>query len=297
MNVDDLKQRAHVLLEALPYIRELHGATLVVKYGGAAMVEEELKQSVLGDLALLHYVGMHLVLVHGGGKEISALMQRLGKQPRLVEGRRVTDEETMVLTEMVLSGSVNKELVAGLNQRGVKAVGISGRDANLLQARKFVSDSSPNVDYGRVGIIEKVEPALLEVLTQGGYVPVISPVSVDSNGESLNVNADDAASALAVALQAEKLILLSDVPGVLADPGDPDSLLPVVKTDELDELIAKGIISGGMVPKLTALKLAIESGVKKVHMLDGRLPHSILMEIFTDKGIGTLLVAPDAEEG
>ena len=289
MKTRELQTRAEVLTEALPYIQQLRGATVVVKYGGAAMVDESLKSQVLSDLALLHYVGLKLVLVHGGGKEISALMKRVGKEPQMVAGRRVTDSETMELTEMVLSGTINKELVAGLNSRGLKAVGISGRDANLMRATKFVSEDDPSLDYGRVGVIQRVNAELLESLTYHGYVPVVSPVSDDEQGESLNVNADDAASALAEGLKADKLVLLSDVPGVLADASDPSTLISVIETNEVEQLIAQGTITGGMVPKVRALRQAVESGVGKVHLVDGRIPHSLLMELFTDKGIGTLI--------
>lgn len=285
----ELQTRVEVLTEALPYIQQLRGAMIVVKYGGAAMVDENLKAQVLSDLSLLHYVGLKLVLVHGGGKEISALMKRVGKEPLMVAGRRVTDSETMELTEMVLSGAINKELVAGLNTRGLKAVGISGRDADMMRAAKFVSEDDPEVDYGRVGVIEQVNAELLESLTYHGYVPVVSPVSDDEQGESLNVNADDAASALAQGLKADKLLLLSDVPGVLADASDPSTLISLIKTNEVEQLIAQGTITGGMVPKIRALSQAVENGVGKVHLIDGRVPHSLLMELFTDKGIGTLI--------
>jgi len=244
---------------------------------------------VLSDLSLLHYVGLKLVLVHGGGKEISALMKRVGKEPLMVAGRRVTDSETMELTEMVLSGAINKELVAGLNTRGLKAVGISGRDADMMRAAKFISEDDPTLDYGRVGVIDHVNPELLQSLTYHGYVPVVSPVSDDEQGASLNVNADDAASALAQGLGADKLLLLSDVPGVLADASDPSTLIPVIKTKEVEQLIAQGTITGGMAPKVRALRQAVEKGVGKVHLIDGRVPHSLLMELFTDKGIGTLI--------
>lgn len=276
--MEDLKRRAEVLMEALPYIRKFWGKTMVIKYGGSAMENAQLRDNVLRDILLLHYVGMKVVVVHGGGKEITEWMRRLGKEPVFVEGRRITDEESLEIAEMVLTGKTNKDLVARLWKLGGKAVGISGKDGGFLIAKRQSS-------WGEVGEIEKVNPHILNILLNESYIPVISTIAMDENGKGLNVNADTTAGHIAGALGAEKLLILTDVPGVLDEEG---KLISLVKLDELDALIAK--VSGGMKPKLEACKIALLKGVKSAHIINGEVPHSLLMEIFTDKGLGTMII-------
>ncbi|MGB9877318.1 MAG: acetylglutamate kinase [bacterium] len=279
--MEDLKRRAEVLLEALPYIRRFWGKKIVIKYGGSAMEDPALRDEVLRDVLLLHYVGMKVILVHGGGKEITQWMKRLGKEPRFIEGQRVTDEESLEIVEMVLTGKTNKDLVARLWKLGGKAVGISGKDAGFLIARR-------SEGLGEVGEIEKVDPHILDVLMEESYIPVISSIAMDEQGRGLNVNADLTAGHIAGAIKAEKLLILTDVRGVLEREGDEESLLSVIRLEELEEIMEK--VGGGMKPKLTACRIALLNGVGSAHIIDGRLPHSLLMEIFTDKGLGTMIV-------
>ncbi|MBC7327587.1 acetylglutamate kinase [bacterium] len=276
--MEDLKRRAEVLMEALPYIRRFWGKTMVIKYGGSAMENAQLRDNVLRDILLLHYVGMKVVVVHGGGKEITEWMRRLGKEPVFVEGRRITDEESLEIAEMVLTGKTNKDLVARLWKLGGKAVGVSGKDGGFLIAKR-------QSGLGEVGEIEKVNPHILNILLNESYIPVISTIAMDENGKGLNVNADTTAGHIAGALGAEKLLILTDVPGVLDEEGN---LISLVRFDELDALIAK--VSGGMKPKLEACKIALLKGVKSAHIINGEVPHSLLMEIFTDKGLGTMII-------
>ncbi len=288
-------EKAAILVEALPYIKKFYGKTVVIKYGGHAMINDELKQAVLTDAVLMKYVGMHPVIVHGGGPEITSMLKRLGIESNFVGGLRVTDRETMAIAEMVLVGKINKEIVALLNKYGGRAVGLSGKDANLFQAVKKPGrlrqpdGSTETVDIGFVGDITTVNPGIVDTLIREGYIPVVAPVAVGDDGESYNVNADYAAGALAQALKADKMINLTDVEGILRDRSDKDSLISTVTVDEVPGLIAEGVIEGGMIPKVECCIAALQGGVSTTHILDGRVPHSILLEIFTDRGIGTMV--------
>lgn len=300
--MNGLIEKAHVLIEALPYIRRFFGRTFVIKYGGNAMVSPELKQAVMLDVILLKYVGLNPVLIHGGGPEISSMMERLGKTPVFAGGLRVTDAETMEIVQMVLVGKVNQEIVSLINQHGGKAVGISGKDGNLLVAKKrppqkiTVDGQVEAVDLGYVGDVEKVNPGIIQTLSDEGYIPVISSIGVGPDGESYNINADVVAGEVAAALKADKLIMLTDVEGIFADPKDPSTLISSLEVDEARKLIENGVISSGMIPKVEACIKAVESGVARTHIIDGRRLHSILLEIFTDKGIGTMVVASSSQE-
>ena len=279
------EQIAATLIQALPYIRIFAGKTIVIKYGGNAMIDEELKKAVMRDLVLMRLVGINPILVHGGGPEINEAMKKLGKEPEFVAGRRVTDAETMEIVEMVLTGKTNKSIVAHLNGEGVQAVGLSGKDANLLIATK----DTDNGDIGFVGKIAHVNPEIIHTLTNGGYIPVISSVAVGADGQAYNVNADTAAAALAAALHAEKLILMTDVEGLYKDFSDKSSLVSEITTAEARQWIADGIIDKGMIPKLEACAAAVEDGVPRAHIIDGRRAHALLIELFTDTGIGTMV--------
>lgn len=286
-------EKASILVEALPYITRFAGQTVVIKYGGRAMVSQELKEAVITDCILLKAVGIHPVLVHGGGTEIDTMLKRLGKGWKFVRGQRVTDEETMAVVEMVLAGKVNKEIVALINKLGGKGIGISGKDANLIEARKKTLLAAPGeepVDLGYVGEIVRVNPEIIEAMKNDGYIPVIAPIGVGKDGESYNINADYVAGEVAAALGANKLVLLTDVEGILADRDDPSSLLSVVRVSEVPELIRKGIIAGGMIPKIECCVQALKKGVGRVHIIDGRILHSILLEVFTDEGVGTMVI-------
>ncbi len=285
------RAKADVLVEAIPYIRKFAGTIVVVKYGGSAMIDEKLKRSVIRDIALLKYIGLKPVVVHGGGKEISSLLERLGKETVFVDGLRVTDAETASVAEMVLSGSIGKSLVESLESLGIESCGINGKDGHTLVARKKVDDKGR--DLGFVGEIEKVDIHLIDTLLSSGYVPVISPVGVDSYSQTYNINADYAASAIAGALNAQKLVFLTDVEGILRDKDDPSSIIRRMNAAEAKALIADGTIKGGMIPKVECCLDALDKGVKTVHVLDGRLPHSMLLEIFTASGVGTM-VTPEA---
>ena len=282
---DHLQERAQVLAEALPYIQKFYGMTVVVKYGGNAMISQELREAVIRDIILLHLVGIRVVVVHGGGPEISAMLKRLGKESKFVDGLRYTDAETMDVVQQVLCGKVNKDLVATLNRVGGRALGLCGMDAGLLQARKL-SDA-----YGLVGEIVQVNPAVVQDALADGYIPVVSTVAQGVDADTAyNINADTAAAKLAVALHAEKLILLTDVRGLLRDPKDESTLLPVVPLSQVPGLVKDGIISGGMIPKVDCCVEAVRSGVRSTIILDGRIPHSILIELLSDEGIGTMLL-------
>jgi acetylglutamate kinase len=284
--VQDAVNQANVLVQALPYMQRYSGKTFVVKYGGAAMVDERLKAQVMQDIVLLRTVGIKPVLVHGGGKEVSEVMQRLGLQPRFAGGLRVTDAETMEIVEMVLAGTTNKGIVSLIHCAGGKAVGLSGKDGNLLVARKLTPGGN---DIGYVGEVTQVNAEVIEVLAAAGYIPVISSVAIGEDGESYNVNADHAAGAIAAALCAEKLIVLTDVPGVLANLNDPTSLISEMSVAQAEELLRNGKAESGMAPKLEACITALRSGVQRAHIIDGRQPHAILMEVFTDHGVGTMI--------
>ncbi len=286
--------KARVLVEALPYIQKFAGKTVVIKYGGHAMVDPVLKESVIMDVLLLHSVGIRPVLVHGGGPEINSMLKKVGIESQFVRGLRVTDAQTMEIAQMVLLGKLNTEMVSLLNRFGGKSVGLSGKDAQLLIAVKKPMQM-PNsqgemeeVDLGYVGEIQSVTPDILETLLGQGYIPVISPVASGENGETYNVNADTAAGKIAEALKADKLLLLTDVSGILRDVEDKDSLISIISRSEVDHLVEQGILSGGMLPKVECAVSALEGGVGSVHILDGRLSHAILLELFTDGGIGTM---------
>ena len=278
-------ERAQVLAEALPYIQKYSGKTVVVKYGGNAMISEALRKAVISDIILLHLVGIQVVVVHGGGPEISAMLKKIGKESRFVDGLRYTDEETMEVVQQVLCGKVNKDLVATLNRMGGRALGLCGMDAGLFQARKL------SERYGLVGEITQVDPSIVEDALADGYIPVVSTVAQGVDGETAyNINADTAAAKLAVALHAEKLILLTDVRGLLRDPKNEETLIHVVELPEVPGLVKDGIIQGGMIPKVDCCVEAVRSGVERTHILDGRSPHSILIEMLSDEGIGTMLL-------
>ena len=285
------EDRARVLMQALPYIQKFMGKTIVVKYGGNAMINEELKAAVIQDVVLMACVGIRTVLVHGGGPEIEHMLKKIGKESRFVNGLRYTDEETMEIVQMVLAGKVNKDIVSLIQQAGGQALGLCGLDGSLLQARKL---QSPAGDLGLVGEISAVKTAVLDDVLSRGYIPVVSTVAqgVDNAaGQALNINADTAAAQIAAALGAEKLMLMTDVRGILRDVNDPDSLLQEIKRSELDGLIKEGTVSKGMIPKVDCCRVALDAGVKKAHIIDGRIPHALLLELFTDEGIGTQVVA------
>ena len=278
-------ERAQVLAEALPYIQKYYGKTIVVKYGGNAMISEELRRAVISDIILLHLVGIRVVVVHGGGPEITDMLKRLGKPSKFVDGLRYTDQETMDVVQQVLCGKVNKDLVATLNRMGGRALGLCGMDAGLFQARKL------DEKYGLVGEVVQVDPAVVNDALAVGYIPVVSTVAQGVDGETAyNINADTAAAKLAVALHAEKLILLTDVRGLLRDPKDEDTLIPEVGLSQVPGLVKDGVIKGGMIPKVDCCVEAVRSGVKNTIILDGRIPHSILIELLSDSGIGTMLL-------
>nr|WP_303234905.1 acetylglutamate kinase [Methanosphaera cuniculi] len=287
---------SNVLIEALPYIKKFHDKKIMIKYGGHAMVDENAMSSTARDTVLLKYVGMQPMVVHGGGPEISRSMDRMGKEPQFIGGLRVTDEETMDIVKMVLVGKINTEIVSKIGLHGGKSLGISGKDSFLLESSRkgptqvqHENGEILEVDLGYVGKIDKVNSDLIEHLTSNDYIPVISPIGIDKNGNTLNLNADTVAGSIASEVDAEKLIVLTDVPGLLADPDDPESLIRRARVDELRELIGDGTISGGMIPKIETCINAVENGVKTAHILDGRLNHSILLEIFTKHGIGTMI--------
>ena len=297
MNLEALQsiQKAEVLVEALPYMRAYTGKYFVVKYGGQAMVNPDLMESVIVDLILLKFIGVKPILVHGGGKEVNELMQRLGKEPQFVDGLRVTDDETMEIVEMVLMGKVNQHLVSLFNRQGGKAVGLSGRDAELIQARRKEGPlvegktDGTRTDLGRVGEIFQVNPAIVHTISDNGYIPVVSSIGTGVSGESLNINADHVAGELAVALKAEKLIILTDVEGIYQEKGQTLEFISSITRRKIRDLIAKRNIKGGMIPKVESCLMALDGGVRRTHIIDGRVSHSLLLEIFTDAGIGTMV--------
>ena len=285
-------EKAEVLIEALPYIQRFNRKIVVVKYGGSAMVDEELKENVIKDVVLLKLVGFKPIIVHGGGKEISRWVGKVGMEPRFINGLRVTDEATMEVAEMVL-GKVNKELVTFVQSLGIKAVGISGKDGGLLQVEKKCPDGQ---DIGFVGEITRVNPKILFDLLEKDFLPIVCPVGLDEDFRTYNINADDAACKIAEAVKAEKLAFLTDIEGVYRDPSDPASLISELHVQEAQALIDNGNVGGGMIPKLKNCIDAILEGVNRDHILDGRIPHSILLEIFTNKGIGTAILREDEEK-
>lgn len=283
--------KAEVLIEALPYIQRFNRKVIVVKYGGSAMVDEELKRRVIQDVTLLKLVGFKPIIVHGGGKEISSMVSRLGMEPKFVNGLRVTDEPTMEIAEMVL-GKVNKSLVQLVESLGVRAIGISGKDGALLKVNKKYSNGE---DIGFVGDVKEVNAQILWDLLEKDFLPIVCPIGMDDDYNTYNINADDAACAIAQAMQAEKLAFLTDIEGVYKDPKDPETLIPVLPISEAEKLMSEGYIGGGMLPKIQNCIDAVNSGVSKVHILDGRIPHCLLLEIFTNKGIGTAILKDDGK--
>ena len=282
--------KAQTLAEALPYIKRFHGRTIVVKYGGNAMTDPALQKSFAHDVVLLKLVGMNPVVVHGGGPQIEALLKRIGKTGKFVQGMRVTDAETMDVVEMVLGGAVNKDIVTLINQAGGKAVGLTGQDGGFIRAKKLMLQDKDQpkqmLDIGQVGEIDSIDPQVISVLEAGGFIPVVAPIGVGANGESFNINADLVAGKLAEILKAEKLVLLTNTPGVLDKNG---KLLTGLTAKQIDALFADGTLSGGMLPKISSALDAARSGVKSVHIIDGRVEHALLLEILTDQGVGTLI--------
>ncbi len=285
-------QKAEVLIEALPYIQKFNRKVIVVKYGGSAMSDEEIKKNVIKDVTLLKLVGFKPIVVHGGGKDISNWVRKVGKEAQFVNGFRVTDDETMEIAEMVL-GRVNKQLVAMVQELGVKAVGISGKDGGLLEVEKKYADGK---DIGYVGNVTKVNTKILEDLLDDDFLPIVSPIGLDSNFDTYNINADDAACAIAKAMHADKLAFLTDIEGVFRDKDNKSDFISRLTVSEAKKLIDTGIVGGGMLPKLNNCTDAVEHGVNRVHILDGRKPHTLLLEIFTNKGIGTMFFADDEKD-
>ncbi len=293
LNTKKAIDNAQVLSEALPYIRRFYGKTIVVKYGGNAMVEDDLKDSFARDVILMKLVGMNPVVVHGGGPQIGSLLEKLGKESQFFEGMRVTDSETMDVVEMVLGGLVNKEIVSLINHHGGKAVGLTGKDAQLIRARKLTFErnnpemTAPEIiDIGHVGEVESIDGEVVDMLMKGDFIPVIAPIGVGSDNQSYNINADLVASKLAETLEAEKVIFLTNTAGLL---DQKEQVLTGLDSQQVDGLIADGIIHGGMLPKIRCALAAVEAGVRSAHIIDGRVPHALLLEIFTDEGVGTLI--------
>ena len=290
-----MNKTAEVLIEALPYIRHFYDRQIVIKYGGAAMEDDTLIHSVMQDIVLMKYVGIRPIIVHGGGPRITTWMDKIGKVPEFVQGLRVTDAETVEIAEMVL-GLINKEIVSRINQHGGKAIGLSGKDANLVLAEKQetqVTDENGqkiDVDLGFVGKIIGINTESVSALDRGGYIPVITPIGVGVDGQTYNINADTMAGEIASAFQAEKLIMLTDTRGILRNLSDDASLMPTIRMREVDEFIKEGFIAGGMLPKVEACTTALMGGVYKTHIIDGRIPHSLLLEVFTEGGIGTEII-------
>jgi acetylglutamate kinase len=289
-HANDAATKAHILAEALPYIRRFHGKTIVVKFGGNAMVDAALQASFARDVVLLKLVGMDPVVVHGGGPQIEQLLKQLGIRSEFVQGMRVTDAATMDVVEMVLGGAVNKDIVTLINQAGGRAVGLTGQDGAFIRARKLMMPSREKptelLDIGQVGEIESIDPGVIDSLEQGGFIPVVAPIGVGTDGLSYNINADLVAGKLAEVLHAEKLVLLTNTPGVLDERG---KLLTGVTPRQIDAMLAAGTLSGGMLPKIASALDAARAGVKSVHIIDGRVPHALLLEVLTDQGVGTLI--------
>lgn len=287
--MEELIKKAGILIEALPYMQKFSGKTVVIKYGGNAMINDELKNSVMEDITLLKYIGMHPVVVHGGGPDISSALKKSNIQSKFINGLRVTDEETMNIAQMVLVGKTNKEVVSLLNVNGGNAVGLCGIDSNLFMCEKQTTNvDGKETDIGYVGKIKAVNPDIIKNLCENGYIPVVAPIGVDENGQSYNINADTAASTLATAIKAEKLMLLTDIEGIKYNIDDEEIIYVMDRAKTL-KLIDEKIISGGMIPKVLGCIEAIDNGVSNVHIIDGRVPHCLLLEIFTNKGIGTMI--------
>lgn len=296
-DMQDKIDRASILIEALPYMRSLRGQTIVIKYGGNAMVNEDLKQSVMDDITLLKYIGINPILVHGGGPDINNMLKEVNVESHFVNGLRYTDEKTMSIAQMVLIGKTNKEIVSVLNSKGAKAIGICGIDGNLIEAEKMTTDANGNeIDIGFVGKVTKINTHVIEMLANDEYIPVIAPIGVGKDGQSYNINADTVAAEVAVALKASKLITLTDVRGVLRESEDGEKvLIPQLDVASIKECVDEGIITGGMIPKVQGCLDTVLRGVKRAHIIDGRIPHSILLEMFTRRGIGTMIVKDKKE--
>ena len=291
--MEELIAKASVLMEALPYIRKFFGKTIVIKYGGAAMVDEALKEGFARDVVMLKYIGMNPIIIHGGGPQIGEMLAKMGIESKFHNGMRITDEETMDIVEMVLVGKINKEIVSLINQHGGRAVGLSGKDGELICAKKLPKEKvtfdkkvPEIIDLGRVGNVKTVNPKVLQALDAQNFIPVVAPVGISEKGETLNINADLVAGALAGALKAEKLVLMTDINGVLGETGE---LLSAVKASQMKALLKTGVIRGGMIPKVECALKALDDGVGSAHIIDGRVRHAVLLEIFTDKGIGTVI--------
>ena len=289
-------ERVNILVEALPYIKQFYNKKVMIKYGGHAMVDDEAMASTARDTVLLKYVGMQPIVVHGGGPEITRSMKKLGKEPKFIKGLRVTDEETMSIVKMVLVGNINTDIVSQICLHDGKGAGLSGKDNKLIEACKKIhkikdeeTGEIEEIDLGLVGEIKKINPEILEMYTENDFIPVVSPIGIAEDGTTLNLNADTVAGAIAGEMDAEKLIILTDVPGVLRDPEDPSTLIQRIHVDEIPALIEEGIISGGMIPKIETCIDALNNGVKSAHILDGRIKHTLLLEIFTKEGIGTMI--------
>lgn len=290
MNYDNLIKKAEILIEALPYIQRLYGKTVVIKYGGNAMINDELKNSVMEDITLLKYIGMNPVLVHGGGPDINKALQNYNVKSEFVNGLRVTDAQTIEVAQMVLVGKTNKQIVSMLNHKGGKAIGLCGIDGKLIECEQYKTEIDGELrDIGYVGTITKINSKVLELISKDEYIPVVAPIGVGPDGESYNINADTVAGEIAAALKAEKLMLLTDVEGVKPSK-DSEAIIPALTIDEVYNLIDKKIIAGGMIPKVLGCVEALEKGVGRTHIIDGRIPHCILLEIFTYKGIGTMIM-------
>lgn len=289
------KDKAAILIEALPYIQEFYGKTIVIKYGGNAMINDDLKEKVIQDITLMKYVGMRPVIVHGGGPDITEFLHKVGKESKFVSGLRVTDAETVQIAEMVLVGKINTEIVSLLNNRGIRAVGLSGKDANLIRARKKLATVHENgkvsqVDIGYVGEVEKINVDILNDLLDQDYIPVIAPIGSGKDRESYNINADYVAAEVAGALNAEKLLLLTDIEGIYGDYHDKSTFISTLTQSEAKAMIKDGTIAGGMIPKVEACLCALAAGAGKTHIIDGRLDHSLILEVFTSQGIGTEVI-------
>ncbi|HHW90614.1 MAG TPA: acetylglutamate kinase [Clostridiales bacterium] len=282
-----LIERANILCEALPYIKALSGKTVVIKYGGNAMLKESIINTIMEDIAMLKIVGVNPILVHGGGPEINAYLKKLNIESKFHNGLRVTDQQTMDVVQMVMSGKINKDITSRINLLGVKAIGLSGKDAQLIEVKKY--NSPDGVDLGQVGEIININTSLLEKLCNDEFIPVIAGIGADNQGQAYNINADTVAAEIAARINAEKLIFLTDIDGIREDADDPSTLISVISVNQIKEMITNGKINGGMIPKVMSCIKAIEQGVSKVHIINGTTPHPILLEIFTDKGIGTMV--------